>query len=59
MISPVTNSTAQQLYSTAQTAPNKTAHASKPAKPANEEVTESGAERATEMGKGEEIDAYA
>lgn len=56
MISPVTNSTAQQLYSTAQTAPAKTAQASNPP---NEEASESGTERATEMGKGEEIDAYA
>lgn len=56
MNSAVTNSTAQQLYSTAHTSPAKTAQAPKPA---NEEASESGAERAKEMGKGEEIDTYA
>lgn len=59
MIGSVSSSTAQQLYSTAQTSPTKSNQAAKPAIAASEEATESAAEKRAEMSKGEIIDTYA
>lgn len=56
MVGAVSSSATQQLYSSTQTPPAKSA----PAKSApNEEMTESASEKSIEMGKGEKFDAYA
>ncbi len=59
LIGSISNSTTQQLYNTTQMTPVKNTQAAKPSIAASEEATESGAEKATEMTKGEEIDTYA